>query len=540
MAIGLVTRAIAELLDKKLNPPGATTTLRVTTLPPDDDRVDIDNGVNLFLYRVTDSPFAKNNDWVGDRPNLRTIKRSPLSLVLQYMLTAYVQKISNSVRDDVSAQQILGRAMAILHEFPVLNDIHDSDFDSDLDTQFAPELRQAFDKIKVTFSPTTTDEFSKIWTGFSKAYRLSAAYEVSLLQIVPTLPPPSIAPPVQQTVLLIDTISSPVISSIEPATGPAGAQVTIRGNGFKSPGRSTLITVGDVLADEIEIISLTENVAVLTIPTLLGRGPDVGIVVTTGGLSSLPAIYRVEPWIRTIQPLRGITGVPITIPMEVPSGATVSALVDGNAAAATVDSVNKSVRVMVPTGIPTNGFKSVAVIVDDGTPSSSNVRTYELLPRIQSVTREVNAGPPLTTAITVIGERLSGAKVQIRYGKWRLDGVVTSNGASVRGVANGVLPAGQPASVIVDGRESSVLPPRLDSLDPPQAARGEAVTLTGNGLSGQSVVVRFGSVDLPAIAQPFASRFSVAVPAGLAAGGIKVKVIVQGNETNEMDFTVLT
>ena len=80
MAVGLVTRAIAELLDKKLNPPGGATTLRVTTLAPDDDRVDSDNGVNLFLYRVAESPFAKNNDWIGDRPNLRVIKRPPLSL----------------------------------------------------------------------------------------------------------------------------------------------------------------------------------------------------------------------------------------------------------------------------------------------------------------------------------------------------------------------------------------------------------------------------------------------------------------------------
>jgi hypothetical protein len=197
------------------------------------------------------------------------------------------------------------------------------------------------------------------------------------------------------------------------------------------------------------------------------------------------------------------------------------------------------VRVTAPTGIMTNGFKSVVVIVDDGTPRASNVRAYELLPRIQTVNRVVNTGPPVTTAIIVTGERLRGANIQIRYGKWLLRGVMSSDGASVRGEGSGVLPAGQPASVIVDGCESSAFPPRLDSLDPTQAAMGETIMLTGSGLSGQSVLVRFGTIDLPAIAQPFASRFSVAVPASLAAGQIKVKVIVHGNETNELDFTVL-
>jgi hypothetical protein len=69
LAIGAVTKALAELLTKKLNIPplmGATA-FRVTTLPPDDDRVTDDNGINLFLYKVSESPFANNMNWRGDR-----------------------------------------------------------------------------------------------------------------------------------------------------------------------------------------------------------------------------------------------------------------------------------------------------------------------------------------------------------------------------------------------------------------------------------------------------------------------------------------
>src|SRR6266498_227717 len=186
MAIGAVTKAIAGLIEKKMNKPplmGASTTVKVTTLPPDDDRVDQENGINLFLFRVIESPFGKNDDWRGDR-NSAGNKRPPLALTLQYLLTAYAKKSSGPARDDdITAQQLLGNALLILHEYPVLNDVHDGDFDADLDTQFAPELRDSFEKIKITMAPTTMEEFSKIWTGLSKAYRLSVAYEVSLVQI---------------------------------------------------------------------------------------------------------------------------------------------------------------------------------------------------------------------------------------------------------------------------------------------------------------------------------------------------------------------
>src|SRR5437773_6793837 len=95
MAIGSVTKSIAELLTKKLNKPplmGATATFRVTTLPPDDDRVNDEAGINLFLYRIHESPFTKNRDWRGDRANPTRSSRSPLSLTLSYLVTAYAKK----------------------------------------------------------------------------------------------------------------------------------------------------------------------------------------------------------------------------------------------------------------------------------------------------------------------------------------------------------------------------------------------------------------------------------------------------------------
>src|SRR5712692_6950898 len=198
LAIGAVTMAMAELLSKKVNKPplmGAVT-FRVTTLPPDDDRVSEENGVNLFLYKVTESPFAKNMNWRGDHVTPVNGDRPPLVLSLNYLLTAYAKKTAAAAQDDITAHRLLGNAMAILHDYPVLNDVHDGDFDASLDTQFAAELRNSFEKVKVSLLSISMDEFSKIWTGLSKAYRLSVAYEVSLVQIAPFVPAllPSPAP----------------------------------------------------------------------------------------------------------------------------------------------------------------------------------------------------------------------------------------------------------------------------------------------------------------------------------------------------------
>src|SRR5215813_6615920 len=118
LAIGSVTTAMAELLSKKLNKPplmgGAT--FRVTILPPDDDRVSEENGVNLFLYKVTESPFAKNMNWRGDRVGPINGDRPGLVLSLNYLLTAYAKKTGAAAQDDITAHQLLGNSMAIFHE----------------------------------------------------------------------------------------------------------------------------------------------------------------------------------------------------------------------------------------------------------------------------------------------------------------------------------------------------------------------------------------------------------------------------------------
>lgn len=540
LAIGAVTRAIAELLAKKMNKPPlmGNTVPKVTTLPPDDERVDETDGVNIFLFRVATAPFAANNEWRGDKSNPIGSRRPPLALTLQYLLTAYAKKSSATFQDDITAHQLLGNAMAILHEYPVLNNIHDSDFDASLDTQFAPELRQSYEKIKISLLPSTVEEFSKIWTGLSKAYRLSVIYEVSLVQIAPITPAELPGPPVQRTSLRVTTIGPPTITSLSPVTGPAGGQVILKGQGFKQPGGRTIVAIGDITLGEPDFLKLTPEEIVLNIPEALASGPQLRLSVTVEGRESAPLFYLVEPWINSLQPIRGITGIPLAIPYEVPPKTPVSMEIDGQVIAAKFDNKLKLVTAIVPDTITSNGSKSVVLLVGSQNPVRSNARLFEVLPLVEDV-EVVSKLNPSKTTVTVTGQRLDGQDVSIKYGELLIKKGKNTTPASVSVEIARDLPQGQPVSVIVDGRQSNIIPPSLESIDPSQAPAGAPVTLKGKSLSGKAVVVKFGATNVNLGSQAYASQLVAAVPAKAVPGKIKVKVMVNGKETNELDFQVL-
>jgi len=540
LAVGSVTKSIAELLSQKLNKPplmGVGAAFRVTTLPPDDDRVNDATGLNLFLYRIHENSFTKNMNWRGDRLNPVQNGKPPLSLNLTYLLTAYIQKAGGTVQDDITTHQLMGNAMSVLHDYPVLNDIHDGDFDASLDTQFPPELRNSFEKVKVTLLPTTMEEFSKIWTGLNKPYRLSVAYEVSLVEIGPALPSAPPAPPVQQSAIALSTIGTPSIGSITPSSGVAGAVITIQGSRLKQAGGPTTVQVGDDVFTEDQLNSISASQIQLTIPVAPQTGPRLPVVVTSAGLSSAAAFYTVTPWIATLTPLRGITGIPITIPITLPPAAVVQVTVDGNAAAVTLDPLGKFVTAVVPVAIAANGPKPVVLTLNG---RSSNTLVFEVLPLITAVTVAPSVSPaPVSTTVTINGERLNGQEVDVNIGGLLINGGPNANAAQVAVTVQRTLPVTTPATVIVDGSESNPIPSRLDSLLPGALFAGDMVELQGAGLSGRHVIVSFGANNVDLGAQPFGARIRLNTPLALAVGVVQVSVSVDGRVTNQIPLEVL-
>ena len=185
LAIAAVTATLRNLLDQglKADVPGT----EVTTRPLDKARANTNgNQVNLFLYHAALSPAWRNMD-VPWRTKPGETGQPPLGLNLYYLVTAYYGEAEDGADTHSDPQRLLGshrllgRAMSILHDHPVLDA-------AAIHAILPPDdrLEHPYDqveRVRITSQPLSLDEMSKLWTGFQTQYRLSAAYEVSVVLI---------------------------------------------------------------------------------------------------------------------------------------------------------------------------------------------------------------------------------------------------------------------------------------------------------------------------------------------------------------------
>jgi len=182
-AIGAVSEALRGLLRSRMPAiTGVDGALQVTVgLPPADDDGDSDARVNLFLYRVAENEFLKNQEIPG-HGSPGAYGTPPLSLNLHYLLTAYGRTEEEGGPDETLAHDVLGCAMSVLHDVPVITE--ELLTGGNGDTPILPQaLRGSFERIKIVLNPLSLDELTKVWTALSRPYRASAAYEVDVVQI---------------------------------------------------------------------------------------------------------------------------------------------------------------------------------------------------------------------------------------------------------------------------------------------------------------------------------------------------------------------
>jgi hypothetical protein len=173
LAVAAVTATLRNLLTT-----GLATELgsgKVTTKPLDKarDSNTTSNQVNLFLYHVTYDAAWRNMDMP------RQIKpgetgHPPLPLILHYLITAYGE--NDDAQDPVS-HHLLGKAMSLLHDHPLLGT-------AEIKTALnGNDLGDQVERVRITPQLLSLEEMSKLWTIFQTQYRLSAAYQVSVVLI---------------------------------------------------------------------------------------------------------------------------------------------------------------------------------------------------------------------------------------------------------------------------------------------------------------------------------------------------------------------
>lgn len=195
LAIAGVTAVLRDLLNDGLinhNVSGVLgSTVVVSVMPPDRVVATGSNEVsqlNLFLHQVTPNTGWRNEGLPSrDASGRQRLTNHALALDLHYLLSAYTG-------GDLHAEILLGYAMQLLHETPVLTRqaiqtaLHPS---PGVGSSLPPALQALADSglehqvemIKVTPEYLSTEEVSKLWTATQSHYRPTAAYLASVVLI---------------------------------------------------------------------------------------------------------------------------------------------------------------------------------------------------------------------------------------------------------------------------------------------------------------------------------------------------------------------
>jgi uncharacterized protein DUF4255 len=344
LAIAGVTAVLRDLLNDGLinhNVSGVLgSSVTVSVLPP--DRVVPTDGpetsqLNLFLHQVAPNPGWRNEGLPSRDPSGRLrLSNPPLALNLHYLLSAYSG-------GDLHAEILLGYAMQLLHETPVLarqvirTALNPS---PPVGNVLPPALRalagsgleNQIEQIKITPEYLNTEEMSKLWTAIQSHFRPTAAYMASVALIEATEPvrsplpvlsrgpidpvshrdrgvvvEPSLAPPLPTLDAIVPPGGQPVVR--------LGETVDLVGHDLDGTGRTVLLTNDRFEIDQAILAMGTGRAALIQFSIGVGQAADfpvglyrVGAQVQRPG-ETLPR--ETNRLAMTIAP--DITGLPITV-----------------------------------------------------------------------------------------------------------------------------------------------------------------------------------------------------------------------------------
>lgn len=346
LAIAGVTAVIKDLLDSGLIDHQVTDAMgkgvTVSATAPDNIELTGANAtprLNLFLHQVTPNAAWRNvgfpsHDGRGERTG-----NPPLALDLHYLLTAYGN-------EDLQAEVLLGYAMQLLHETPVLaretirkalnpSAVNGNILPSIYQALRAVDLAEQLEQIKITPSSLSTEEMSRLWSALQAHYRPTAAYHASVVLIessrparvpLPVLSRGAIDPTTQRergVVVQASLIPAvPTIESVEPPGKQVVAQldnkIALKGHHLAGTNRAVLLT-NDRFKVEQEIPALPpdDTEELIEFELKLPNSPTlfpVGVYLLAAKMTR-PA----EPDPRTTNQLSLIIAPEITTPLPVNS-----------------------------------------------------------------------------------------------------------------------------------------------------------------------------------------------------------------------------
>lgn len=245
-ALGLVSASLRNLLLGEMQ---LTPSVPVTILAPDE--AGGDQRVNLFLYKIEENSFLKNEDWTLKPGDSSTLVPPPLSLNLFYLMTPYAK--NDPQTGNATAHEILGEAMRVFYE----NSVIPNNF-------LEPDLKDAREQFKIVYNALDPEELSRLWSTFAQPFRLSVRYQISTVQ-VDMLPAQQKPLPKRVRTIGVPGIDAPYIppavSKMSPAAGSAGSVITFTGQNLAG-WRASVLVGSQTLVDSQPLSSNTFNATI--------------------------------------------------------------------------------------------------------------------------------------------------------------------------------------------------------------------------------------------------------------------------------------
>lgn len=279
LAIAGVTAVIKDMLDSGLIDHKVTDAMgkgvMVSAAAPDTIELTGANAkprLNLFLHQVTPNSGWRNVGFPSHDGRGNRTSNPPLALDLHYLLTAYGT-------EDLQAEVLLGYAMQLLHETPVLArdairkalnpaPVNGNILPSVYKALRAVDLAEQVEQIKITPSSLNTEEMSRLWSALQAHYRPTTAYQVSVVLIESSLPARSPLPVLSRgkVDVVTDPVTKLVISSIErgvevlPSLIPAIPMI----ESIEPPGKQVVAQLDNTIIVKGHHLSGTSRAVLLT------------------------------------------------------------------------------------------------------------------------------------------------------------------------------------------------------------------------------------------------------------------------------------
>ena len=266
-ALGGVTAVLEYLLNNGLGVPPVTgasgQTVVVGAQPPDLIDLTVANAkpqINLFLHQVSPNAAWRNRDLPSRDSNGQRLTNPPLALDLHYFLTAYGTA-------DLEAEVLLGYALTVLHETPVLSrDVIRAALNgggpSTPSVAYQTPLKvvglaDQIEQLKISPFPLNTEEMSRFWTAMQAHYRPTFSFQVTVA-LVKAQRPASMPLPVLTRDITVQTglvPDAPTLLAVTPPLSQTGAlignSITLSGNAVADPAPQIHLTNAKFGIDEL-------------------------------------------------------------------------------------------------------------------------------------------------------------------------------------------------------------------------------------------------------------------------------------------------